>query len=60
MAVKDIWSPHPTTRLCEAGREAAGIDAMVLFERVGAVVLLGDAHRDGGWPVDVSTDEENT
>ncbi|PXX06630.1 hypothetical protein C8E89_113143 [Mycolicibacterium moriokaense] len=51
MAVMDVCSPHPTPRLCEAEREASGIDAMV---------LLGGAHRDCGWPVDVSTDEENT
>ena len=47
MAVMDICSPLPTTRLCEAEREAWGIDAMVLFECVGVVVVLGDANRDG-------------
>jgi hypothetical protein len=38
----------PTTRLCDAGREASCIDAM------------GDAIRDGGWPMDVLSAEENT
>jgi hypothetical protein len=36
-------SPHPTTRLSEAEREASGIDAMVLFECAGVVVALADA-----------------
>jgi hypothetical protein len=46
--------------LCEAERDASGIDAMVLFECAGVVVVLGDANRDGGWPVDVLSAEENT
>jgi hypothetical protein len=53
-------SPRPTTRLSEAKRGASGIDAMVLFECAGVVVVLGDADHDGGSPVDVLTAEENT
>jgi hypothetical protein len=60
MVSRKNCSPHPTTRLSEAERGAASIDAMVLFESAGAVVVLGDANRDGGWPVDVLTAEENT